>query len=177
MSVPTASATPEFAPICETGTAEVLLPPQCRTPIAEESSVFCTKKDPYNLILINQGASYEVLTRGFRCTDAGKKDDRQMLTCNGQMAAPFEIRVCDPACAVPTVLAAVTQCPQGYFYNNIRGCCTQESQQIQPNCVVLKLKTKTCEVNCNEFKKKTTCNQNTYACTWDADNNICLLRR
>ena len=47
-----ASATPEFAPVCEADASTAPVPPQCRLPIAEESSTFCTNKAPYNLILI-----------------------------------------------------------------------------------------------------------------------------
>ena len=170
-----ASATPEFAPFCESGTANVSPPAQCKIPIAEESSTFCTKKKPYTLIFMNKGASFEVQTKGFKCSDAGVKDGRQMVTCTGKMAAQFELMVCDPTCAVPTVQALVTQCPQGYTYSNLQGCCTQEVQQTLPNCVVLKLKTTTCMVNCESFDKKSTCAEHSDACYWDGKE--CNLRK
>jgi hypothetical protein len=171
-----ASPTPEFAPFCEPGGENDSPPAQCRMPIAEESSVFCTNKNPYNLILINDGAVYKVQTMGFWCSDAGMKDDRQMVTCSGPMAGHFEVSVCDPACAVPTVQAEIVQCPQDYYYSSLQGCCTQELQQSLPNCVVLKLKTKTCVVNCSVFTKKSTCNENSIACVWDGEARVCRLR-
>jgi len=174
---PSATPTPEFSPNCEPGEANILPPAQCQLPIAEESSVFCTKKNPYNLIIINDGASYKVQTKGVWCSDAGRKDDKQMITCTGPMATNFELSVCDPACAVPTVQAEITQCPQDYYYNNLRGCCTQELQQILPNCVALKLKTKTCVVNCNVYTKKGACNENSFACYWDGEAKVCRLRK
>jgi hypothetical protein len=177
VSTPTASATPEFAPFCESGIANVSPPAQCQTPIAEESSTFCTKKNPYNLILINNGATYEALTRGFWCSDAGMKDDRQMVTCTGQMATDYEVSVCDPACAVPTVQAEITQCPQGYNYNNYQGCCTQEFQQIYQNCATLKLKTKICLVDCSVFRKQKTCDQNSNTCLWNSKTRKCEMRK
>ncbi len=106
-----ASPTPEFAPFCEAGASNASSSIQCELPVAEESSTFCERKDPYNLILIDKGMTYEVLTDGFRCTDAGLKGDKQMITCTGQFAAEFAINVCNPACVVPTVEAAVTGCP------------------------------------------------------------------
>ncbi len=172
-----ASATPEFAPFCESGIANVSPPAQCQTPIAEESSTFCTKKNPYNLIIINDGATYEALTRGFWCSDAGMKDDRQMVTCTGQMATDYEVSVCDPACAVPTVQAEITQCPQGYNYNNYQGCCTQEFQQIYQNCTTLKLKTKICLVDCSAFRKQKTCDQNSNTCLWNSETRKCEMRK
>lgn len=170
-------ATPEFAPFCEPGSADVPAPPQCQLPIAEQSTVFCTDKIPYNLIFINEGATYALLTDGFKCSDAGKKDGRQMITCSGPMASSFEVRVCDPACAIPTVQAEITQCPLGFNYNDIQGCCTQEPLPVQQNCVLLKLGTKSCVVDCSEFTKKSSCDNNSYACEWNDDDKVCQLRR
>ena len=176
-SGPPASATPEFAPFCELGVVSVSPPTQCQTPIAEESSVFCVKKKPYNLIFINEGATYEALTRGFWCSDSGMKDGRQMVTCIGPMAADFQLSVCDPACAVPTVQAEITQCPQGYNYNNYQGCCTQEFQQIYQNCATLKLRTKICLVDCSVFRKQKTCDQNSNTCLWNSKTRKCEMRK
>jgi len=171
------TATPEFAPFCEPDAASNPTPSQCQLPIAEQSSVFCTNKKPYNLIIINEGATYEVLSESFECSEAGMKDDRQMITCTGPMASSFELRVCDPACAVPTLQAEITQCPQGYNYNNLQGCCTQEPQLIDQNCVLLRLETKSCVVDCGVYTKKSTCDNNSYACEWDDNNNVCQLRK
>jgi hypothetical protein len=176
-SGPPASAAPEFASLCELDVVNVSPPAQCQTPIAEESSVFCVKKKPYNLIFINEGATYEALTRSFWCSDAGMKDDRQMVTCTGQMATDFEVSVCDPACAIPTVQAEVTQCPQGYNYNDLQGCCMEGFHQIQQSCVTLKLRTKSCLVDCREFRKKSTCNKNYIACEWNDATRKCEVRK
>lgn len=175
--VPTAFATPEFAPFCDAESASIQPMPQCQPPVAEESSTFCIKKDPYNLILIDQGMTYEVLTDGFKCTDGGIQDGKQLLTCTGQYAADFALNVCDPACAVPTVQAAVTTCPQGYNYNAFQGCCTQEIQQLTPNCQAYDFKTTSCIVRCFEFKKESKCKRNSWACVWNDKDKICELRR
>ncbi|MBN1453876.1 MAG: hypothetical protein JW963_22870 [Anaerolineales bacterium] len=174
--VPTNTPTPEFAPFCEPDAASDLTP-QCQLPIAEQSSVFCTNKNPYNLIFINPGSTYEVLSDGFKCSDAGMKDDRQMITCTGPMASTFELRVCDPACAIPAAQAELTQCPQDYLYNAQLGCCSQEPQPVDQDCVVLSLETRSCVVDCSVFTKKTTCDNNSNACIWDPNNNVCRLRK
>ncbi len=176
-TIQVASATPEFAPFCEPGASSASTVPQCQPLRAEESSTFCSDKDPYNLILIDKGLTYEVLTDGFRCSDAGTKGDKQMITCTGQYAADFAINVCDPACAVPTVQAAVTQCPQGYNYNAYQGCCTQEIQQIDPNCMAFDFTTTSCVVRCFEFKREAKCKRNSWACEWNDKDKICELRR
>jgi hypothetical protein len=175
-TAPLASPTSEFAPFCgDTSTAAPL--PQCRFPIVEESSTFCTSKNPYNLILMTDGMTYEVLTDGFRCTDAGIKDDKQMLTCTGQMASEFELKVCDPACVVPTVQAENTKCPTDYNYNAFQGCCTQEIQLLNRNCMTFKFKTTTCVIDCSVYTSKAGCNANSSACYWDDRGDSCHARK
>lgn len=177
-SVPAASATPEFAPFCQSAEAASVSPSaQCKIPIAEQSSTFCAEKDPYNLILFDKGLTYQVLTKGFRCSDAGTKGDKQMVACTGQMAAEFAISVCDPNCVVPTVQAAVTQCPQGYNYNSQQGCCTQEIQQLNPGCAAFDFKTTSCVVRCFEFRREAKCKRNSWACEWNEKDKVCELRK
>jgi hypothetical protein len=171
---PASSATPEFAPFCDVNSAPL---PQCQLPVVKESSTFCARKDPYTLILMNKGLTYEVLTEGFKCSDAGVKNDKQMVTCTGQMAASFEINVCDPACVVPTVQAVVTQCQQGYNYNNLQGCCTNEIQLLNRNCMVFNFKTTSCVVDCSQFTTKKTCEKNSFACVWSEEDKGCVLRQ
>jgi hypothetical protein len=176
-SVPTASATPEFAPLCAADTAGVLPPAQCQVPPAEESSTFCSEKKPYNLILFDQGLTYEVLTAGFRCTDAGVKNEQQMITCTGPMASSFAINICDPSCVIPTVQAAITQCPQDYNFDNVRGCCTQEPLQINQNCTATNFRTSTCVSNCSKIVRRFNCLKNSYACVWNYQEKACEPRK
>jgi hypothetical protein len=175
--VPPETATPEFVPFCEPGADDNPLPSACQLPIAEQSTVFCTNKVPYNLIFINAGSTYEALTEGFTCSDAGMKDDKQMITCTGPMAASFGLRVCDPACAIPATQVETTQCPQGYSYNAQQSCCSQGLQPLDQNCVVLKLETKSCVVDCSVYTKQSTCENHSNACRWDASNKTCQLRQ
>jgi hypothetical protein len=176
-AVPIVSPTSEFAPFCESDSSAASSLPQCRFPNVVESSTFCTSKSPYNLILIDQGMTYEVQTEGFKCIDAGKKDDKQMVTCTGNMASEFEIKVCDPACVVPTAQATNTKCPQDYNYNNLLGCCTNQIQVLNRNCVSFKFKTTTCVVDCSVYTTKSTCNKNSVACFWDDREDVCSARR
>ena len=171
------TATPVYAPFCEPGAASDLPPAQCQLPMAEQSSVFCTKKTPYNLILINDGATYETLDRNFKCADAGMKDGRQMLTCTGPMATTFELRVCDPACAVPTLQADITLCPQDYFFNSLQGCCSQDPQPVAQNCELLKFEMTSCIIDCGEYTQKSACDNNAFACMWNDDEKICRMRQ
>ena len=170
-------ATPAFAPFCKPDAAtSIPMSSLCRLPIAEAGSAFCVKKIPYNLIYINAGATYEVLTPGFRCSDGGMKGDRQLLSCIGPMATNFGVSVCDPACAAPTIPANITQCPQGFNYNDLQGCCTQQPKQVNQNCVTLSIESTSCVVDCHEFRKKGECNDNFYACEWDYASKVCKSR-
>ena len=172
-----ASATPEFAPMCTANSATASPASQCQLPSATDSSAFCSEKDPYNLIFVSKGSTFRSLTAGFTCRDAGIKNDKQMVTCTGQMAAEYQVSICNPTCVVPTVQAAITQCPQDYNYNAIQGCCTQEIQQLQQGCVVIELKTTTCVVDCRQYSKNKTCDKYSNACIWDEQNEVCQLRR
>jgi hypothetical protein len=176
-AVPTASATPEFAPFCELNTTDGSSSPQCWLPLAEESSTFCSDKDPYNLILIDPGFTYEVLTEGFKCSDAGKKDEKQMVTCTGPLASEFVLSVCDPSCVVPTVQAEITKCPQDYNYDSAQGCCTQEIQVLDQNCQTFKFRTTSCVISCKQYRTEARCKKNSYACEWNDQDKACELRK
>lgn len=174
-----ATPTPKFAPFCEPGSANVATPTPlaCQIPIAEQSALYCSNKVPYSVILINEGSSYEVLTDKITCSDGGKKDGKQILTCTGPMALPFEMRVCDPACAIPTFRAVTTRCPENYTFDEFLRCCEQRPQPIDQNCVVLSLQTKGCVLDCSKFTKENTCYKNARVCEWDYENEVCQPRK
>jgi hypothetical protein len=175
--IPPATSTPKFAPFCEPSSASVATPIVCQVPIAEQSSSFCSKKTPYNLILINPGSTYEVLGENIECTDAGVKDNKLILTCTGPMVTAFELEVCDPACSIPIFQTGLTHCPQDYTFNEFFGCCEQKPHPIDANCVTLKLQTRSCVIECSEFTDQKTCDKNAYACVWDKVNDVCLLKK
>lgn len=176
-SIPTASATPEFAPFCDPDPVSIPTSSVCQFPLAEEGNAFCAKKNPYNLIFMNLDATYEVLTEGFECSDAGLQDGRQVVTCTGLMASTYRVVVCDPACAIPTAQADLTTCPLGYVYNDSQGCCSQFFQPADQNCELLTLKTKSCVVDCSEYTKRAACDRNSVACEWNQAEKLCQLRR
>ena len=174
---PTATATPEFAPFCDPDPVSIPTSSVCQFPLAEEGNAFCAKKNPYNLIFMNPGATYEVLTEGFECSDAGLQDGRLVVTCTGLMASTYRVVVCDPACAIPTAQADLTACPPGYVYNDSQGCCSQFLQPADQNCELLTLKTKSCVVDCSEYTKRAACDRNSVACEWNQAEKLCQLRR
>jgi len=178
-NVPVGTSTPKFAPFCQPSSANIFTPTplQCQMPIAEQSSAFCSNKVPYNLILVNPGSTYESLNEDITCSEAGTKDGKQILTCTGPMGFPFDLRVCDPACAIPTFQAGTTHCPQDYNFNSLLGCCEQVPQPIDQNCVVLNLQVKRCATDCSAFTSRASCEENFYACKWDFERNVCQVRK
>jgi len=174
-AVPFPSPTSEFAPLCEADAFASL--PECRFPSVNETNTFCAKKNPYTVISITEGMEYEVLNEGFVCSDAGRKDGLQLLACTGPMASRFKIEVCDPACVIPTVQASTEKCPQGYNFNGLLGCCTQEIQMLNRNCMTYEFETTSCLVDCSVYDTETLCGKNSYACLWDVQNEICYARK
>jgi hypothetical protein len=171
---PTATATPQFAPFCEADTARQS---QCQYPIAEQSSAYCEDKSPYNLIALNDRATYQLLHEHVQCSEAGVINGQRMIFCTGPMAYYFELRICDSACSALSTEIGSLRCPLGYNYNNLQDCCTQETQEVIGGCVVLKLRTKSCSIDCGQFTNSTTCTNYGYACRWNYEYSICQLRK
>ena len=169
-----ATATPQFAPFCESDTAGQS---QCQFPIAKQSSAFCENKRQYNLISLNDRATYRLLHEHIHCSEAGIINGQRMITCTGPMAYYFELRVCDSACSALSIEIGATQCPLGYNYNNLQDCCTKETQEVDGGCAVLKLRTKSCVIDCGQFTTRTTCDDYGYACRWNDTSNLCQLRK
>jgi hypothetical protein len=172
-----ATLTPRFPPICERSVASTLAAPLCQSPVAEQSSVFCMSKKPYNLILLNPGATYEVLSEGFECVEAGMKDERRILMCNGPMGTSYELKVCgQQACSVPTLPAEPSQCPPEFWYDESQGCCAFIPQPLEESCILLNLQTKSCVTNCAAYKKVDDCNNHYHACLWNDEELVCQVR-
>jgi hypothetical protein len=175
--IPPPTSTPKFAPFCQPSSASIATPIQCQLPIAEQSSSFCQDKSPYNLVLINPGSSFEISNEDIQCEDVAVKDGKLLLTCTGPMAAPFEMKVCDPFCTIQPFQASVANCPEGLNFNEQLNCCEREPVPIGENCVVLKLQTRSCVIDCSGFNDQKTCDKNAYACNWDNEFQVCYQRK
>ena len=170
-------ATPELAPFCSADTAASS---SCQYPIAEQTGAFCSKKIPYNLVLLNPGARYEILHNYVDCWDSGTKDGKKLITCTAPTAFYFELRVCDSACTSLSIergLVESAQCSYGYNYNNLQSCCTQDFQDVESGCVVLKLDTVNCSVDCDQYTTSSTCSSHGFYCRWNSTERACQLRK
>jgi hypothetical protein len=170
--VPT--STPTKVPFCEN-----VEPGQssCAYPFAEQTGAFCVKKSPYNLIALSDNASYELLHEHVQCQEAGVKDGQRNIICTGPMAYYFEIRVCDSACSSLQLEPNLAQCPFGYAYNNLQKCCTNQVQDLDQGCTVLRLRTISCTTDCGQYTTSSTCNAYGYSCRWDKESSTCRLRK
>ncbi len=146
---------------------------QCRLPSGEARSQFCSKKVPYTLVVLSVGDTYQVLSPGILCTDAGVKNGSQLLTCTGAQST-FAMRVCNPACA-PGPSTPATQspglCPPGFNYLAERGCC-QAAATDPAGCVTLKFDIGACGgVKCSKIKNSPACGAAS-GCMWVAASGV-----
>ncbi len=165
---PTASAPATQAPFCLAGRTPTTGPAGCALPTGNQLSQFCTNKNPYTLISVPQGATYDAVTAGFTCSDAGTKNGMQLISCTGSSASSFSVQVCTTACTAagptPTPLPSDV-CPQGYSYSGDQQCC-QANQTSQNGCVTLSFNTIACgTVDCSRIKAMSMCSAN-HACRW-----------
>jgi hypothetical protein len=131
------------------------------------------------LILLNPGASYEILHKYVDCWDSGTKDGKRLLTCTAPPAFYFELKVCDSACTSLSIergFVESMQCSYGYNYNNLEGCCTNKLQEVEAGCVVLKLDTVSCSYDCGQYKNSSTCRNHGFYCIWNSTEKECQLR-
>ncbi len=142
--------------------------PACTPPDGQERDEFCTYGDPYTLIAISTEDSYKVLTPGITCTEAGIKNNYQLLTCTGPQSYSFSFQVCNATCIVPTATVAPAPpgiCPAGFNYLPENNCCSAISPD-QAGCTTMKFNLRACGgTNCNKIKNGPTCNS-TSGCKW-----------
>ncbi len=170
-SFPTDTATATAvsrALFCVWSSTPTPISPECTLPTGEERSEFCTNKVPYTLVAIPTEDSYKLLTPGIVCTDAGVKNNNQLLTCTGPQSYSFAMQICNSACVVPTatpVPAPLGLCPQGFNYLSDQNCCSAISGN-QSGCTTVKFNLRSCgQPVCNKIKDIATCNA-TPGCNW-----------
>ncbi len=142
--------------------------PLCNLPSGQERDEFCAYQAPYTLIAIPTEDSYQVLTSGITCSDAGQKNNYQLLTCTGPQGYSFAFQICNSACIVPTATTAPAPpglCPAGFNYAAQNNCC-EAVPSNQNGCTTAKFNLRVCgPANCYKIKNAGTCNS-TYGCKW-----------
>ena len=168
-------ATPVMAPFCDD--PDVVSQSACEYPIAQQTGAFCVNKSPYNLIALSDGATYELLHEHVQCQEAGVQDGQRNIICTGPLAYYYELRVCDSTCTALQVDENLDRCPFGYAYNNLQNCCTTKTQNVEQGCIVLKLRTISCSIDCSLYTTRTTCGNYGYYCRWNSEDRTCDVRK
>jgi serine/threonine protein kinase len=133
----TATATP-FAPFCP---AEVV--PQIAVPVVKETNKTCTKKSPYTTIAIPQGSTFEPLSQGFSCANAGIVNGKLLISCTGKQLFSFNLKVCNPPLNTPTPAPNTGKCPQGANYDATNQCCMDLSAK-DAACTIFRVDLRAC---------------------------------
>jgi formylglycine-generating enzyme required for sulfatase activity len=116
-----------FAPYCQmnsyipTGSASNAT---CQSPEAIVRGNYCASKAGYTTVQIPPGATYQVNTKGYSCTEAVVNNGQRILTCSGPDKSSGELSVCNTACSgAPGTTGASTMCDPGYSRDASSGAC------------------------------------------------------
>jgi hypothetical protein len=143
----TSTTAPTLAP---SSTTVALLAPVCRldvlsqfpTPVIALFNKGCTKKLPYTIITIPQGATFESQSPDMVCTDSGVSGGKRQLSCTGKENFSYDLRVCNP---VPTPISSGSaggSCLPGTSYDSANKCCASPEQES--GCTIFKVDLRTC---------------------------------
>jgi hypothetical protein len=115
-----------LAPMCQTSSyipSAVVSSGECQVPDVEVGASYCEAKSPYTTVDLAPGATFEVRTQGYQCSEA-VIDGQRRLTCTGPEDTTGEVTVCNAACSsLPDVTGANPACDPGYGLDADTGSC------------------------------------------------------
>jgi len=150
--VPTATIQ-EIIPVTEalaTDTA-VVFAPACRPPapppvplesLIQETNRFCTTGVPYTTYLMPKDATFEPMSPDFKCTLAGEKNGKSLVTCSGKPLFAFDLKVCMPVDLPPLDMQS-DKCSSGNGFDEKNQCCAAPPPE-NAGCVIFKTGTTGC---------------------------------
>ncbi|MBI2757298.1 MAG: SUMF1/EgtB/PvdO family nonheme iron enzyme [Chloroflexi bacterium] len=104
----------------------------CQAPDAKVNGNYCAGGSGFTTIDIPPGASYEVQTKGYTCSEAVVNGQR-VLTCSGPNNSSGEVTVCNSTCSgAPNTANATPVCDPGYSLNPSTGQCVYAPITSQP---------------------------------------------
>jgi formylglycine-generating enzyme required for sulfatase activity len=127
-----------YAPYCQTNSylstgIAAAATGSCQSPDANVLGNFCTAGAGYATVNISQGATYQIGTKGYSCSE-GIINGQRVLTCHGPNDSSGQITVCNASCSSsPSSTAASPVCDPGYTLNTSTGACTYQPITIKPN--------------------------------------------
>jgi formylglycine-generating enzyme required for sulfatase activity len=119
-------APPAYAPMCQTSSyvpSAVVSSGECQVPDVNVGASYCEFNRPFTTVDLAPGATFEVLTNGYKCTEA-VIDGQRRLTCQGPDGTTGEVAVCNASCSsLPDVTGATQVCDPGYSLDASTGTC------------------------------------------------------
>ncbi|HEX8993440.1 MAG TPA: formylglycine-generating enzyme family protein [Anaerolineales bacterium] len=104
----------------------------CQSPQAQVSGNYCAGKASYTTVAISQGATYQVTTKNYSCSDAVVNGQRY-LTCTGPDNSSGQVTVCNASCSgQPGQTGASATCDPGYALDSKTGACVYSPTSLQP---------------------------------------------
>jgi len=104
----------------------------CQSPEAKVRGNYCSAGQGYTTVQIPDGATYELNTRKYTCSEA-VVDGKRILTCSGPADSSGEVTVCNPACSnQPGLREAVPSCDPAYTRDASSGACVYTPILGQP---------------------------------------------
>ena len=117
---------PAYAPMCQASSyvpSAVISSGACQVPDVNVGASYCEYNEPFTTVDLAPGATYQVLTDGYKCTEA-VIDGQRRLSCTGPDNTTGEVTVCNTACSSqPSVTGATQVCDPGYNLDASTGSC------------------------------------------------------
>lgn len=110
----------------------------CTVPSVSGLSKSCIAKIPYTLVGITPGSTFEILDEGMTCRDEKVRGGVQQYSCTGEQLYSYEVKVCNAACAAPSLQTDSARCAEGFGYSAAAGCCWSTSA-LEAGCVIYKV--------------------------------------
>ncbi|CAG0956629.1 eukaryotic-like serine/threonine-protein kinase [Anaerolineales bacterium] len=123
-----------FAPACAAG---VKIP----TPVIRLVDKICVDKNPYTVLSIPEGATFEPLDSKLSCRLERTSNGKSTISCGGPQLYSYNLKVCVP----PVVDSAdAGKCDQGLTFDSANQCCITTPPD-GAGCAIFKVDLKACQ--------------------------------
>jgi serine/threonine protein kinase len=121
-----------FAPSCSS-TMTIL------TPAIKELDKTCVEKNPYTLLSISEGATFQSLNPAFSCKIENTHNGKSAMSCTGTPAFSFDLKICTP----PTFSVDLNKCAQDSVFDSVNQCCMAAPTE-GAGCTIFKVDIRSC---------------------------------
>ncbi len=127
-----------FAPYCQSASYLPIGGTQqqsgtCPAPAAQARGNYCVGSANYITVDLSQGATYQVKSSDFSCSDA-VVDGQRRLTCSGPNNSTTDVTICNPGCnGSANATSSVAACDPGYNLDASSNACVYSPITGQPS--------------------------------------------